>query len=205
MAGITYFYCENSSACTDAALKKEHSLKECGEKTLLISAKHISSLQMMEDSDISKYEAVLVDEAHFLKKNQVEFLLHIINGIKINVYLYGRRVDDNNQPYEGAMYALAWASEIERLSVNSVNEVEEDTGNEAEAQLSPMLLEFLDARTYNDRLEIFRRIRDNTDNDMLNIMAVVLDIDVPENKDIERRRDDIYSCLVTLARFEVNR
>lgn len=204
MADLAYIYSPNYDACTSSALEREQASKQSGDNPLLISGRHISRLQLMEDSEISQHRVIIIDEAEVLKKNQVEFLLHIVNGLKIDVYAYGIRCDEKNIPYEGAMYCLAFATKIEELKIQETL-IDTQDSQEEETELSPDMTEFLDARTYADRLEIFRRIRDNTDDDMINIMAVVLDITVPENDNIEVRREDVYNSLVTLVRFEVNR
>lgn len=56
-----------------------------------------------------KIKCVLVDEAQFLNKAQVEQLCRITDEINIPVLAYGLRSDFQAEPFEGSMYLLAWA------------------------------------------------------------------------------------------------
>jgi len=55
---------------------------------------------------------ILVDEAHFLKKNQVAQLSEIATECNIAVLCYGLRSDFLGEPFEGSKYLLAWAEEL---------------------------------------------------------------------------------------------
>ncbi|HOG64359.1 MAG TPA: thymidine kinase [Spirochaetota bacterium] len=58
---------------------------------------------------------LLVDEAQFLTKTQVEDIVHIVNDEKIPVICYGLRTDFMGQLFEGSTWLLAWADAIEEL------------------------------------------------------------------------------------------
>lgn len=58
---------------------------------------------------------VLVDEAHFLKKNQVAQLTEIATELNIAVLCYGLRSDFLGEPFEGSQYLLAWAEELTEI------------------------------------------------------------------------------------------
>jgi hypothetical protein len=66
------------------------------------------------------------------------------------------------------------------------------------------LEEFLDADSYEKKLEILSMLHPRITDDMINTMAVSLDTEVKEG-DIETRYNDIKTCLLTLERFECNR
>ena len=57
-------------------------------------------------------KCVLVDEAQFLTKKQVEQLSHICDFLNIPVLAYGIRTDFRGEPFEGSTYLLAWADNI---------------------------------------------------------------------------------------------
>jgi thymidine kinase len=57
-------------------------------------------------------KCVLIDEAHFLTKNQVKQLTKITTELKIPVLCYGLRSCFQGEPFEGSMYLLAWAEEL---------------------------------------------------------------------------------------------
>jgi thymidine kinase len=62
-----------------------------------------------------KLACVLIDEAHFLTKNQVKQLTQITNNLKIPVLCYGLRSDFKGEPFEGSMYLLTWAEELTEI------------------------------------------------------------------------------------------
>ena len=71
-------------------------------------------------------------------------------------------------------------------------------------EISPYLEEFLDARTAKERLEVFRRISEYTDDKMIDTMAIVLDVVIPEGA-LEDRRYDLLKCLETKLKYEIDR
>lgn len=70
--------------------------------------------------------------------------------------------------------------------------------------LDPMLEAFLDADDYGERLNILRMLEHRITDSMINTMAVVMDITIPEGN-IQDRYDALKSCLLTLERYECNR
>jgi hypothetical protein len=81
---------------------------------------------------------------------------------------------------------------------------EDSTVTEGEFSLDPGLVEFLDADSYEKKLEILRKLHSRITDDMINTMAVSLDTEVKEG-DIETRYNEIKTCLLTMERFECNR
>lgn len=73
-----------------------------------------------------------------------------------------------------------------------------------EAALDPGLLKFLEADTYEEKLEILSMLHPRITDAMIDTMAVCLDIEV-KNGDIEQRYSEILNCLLTMERFECNR
>ncbi|MBE5948722.1 MAG: DUF1653 domain-containing protein [Lachnospiraceae bacterium] len=70
--------------------------------------------------------------------------------------------------------------------------------------INPFLLEFLDAESSVERLEVLHRMRKTIDNKTISDIAAALDI-VIEEKDIDERIKDLENCLQTRARFETTR
>ena len=60
-------------------------------------------------------DCVIVDEAQFLNKSQVEYLVHIVDGLNIPVICYGLRADFQGNLFEGSHWLLAWADTIEEI------------------------------------------------------------------------------------------
>lgn len=62
-----------------------------------------------------KVACILVDEAQFLVKRQVEQLLEVVDACNIPVICYGLRTDFMGELFEGSKWLLAWADAIEEL------------------------------------------------------------------------------------------
>ncbi len=62
--------------------------------------------------NLKKLKCILIDEAHFLTKDQVKQLTKITTELNIPVLCYGLRSDFKGEPFTGSMYLLAWAQEI---------------------------------------------------------------------------------------------
>ncbi len=60
----------------------------------------------------SNIHCVLVDEAQFINKEQVQQLAKIKTYLKRPVLAYGLRTDFRGEPFEGSKYLLAWAEDI---------------------------------------------------------------------------------------------
>lgn len=75
----------------------------------------------------------------------------------------------------------------------------EETGG-----LAPELLAFLDADSYERKLEILSMLHPRITDEMIDTMAVSLDTEVKDG-DIEQRYNEIKNCLLTMERFECNR
>jgi thymidine kinase len=64
---------------------------------------------------LKKLKCILVDEAHFLTKEQVKQLTKITTEMNIPVLCYGLRSDFQGEPFEGSQYLLAWAEEVSEI------------------------------------------------------------------------------------------
>lgn len=73
-----------------------------------------------------------------------------------------------------------------------------------ELNIDPLVLEFLDAETYEERLNILAALHHRITDDMINIMSVAVDVEVREG-DIEERFDQLRTCLLTFEKYECNR
>ena len=95
-------------------------------------------------------------------------------------------------------------SEIEASSDrNERVEVAEQTTAE-EAELDPMLLEFLDADSYEERLNVLTGLHHRITDQMITTMAIACDVEVPAGA-LEDRYEQLRTCLQTLERYECNR
>ncbi len=75
---------------------------------------------------------------------------------------------------------------------------------EKEISIDPMVLEFLDADTYEKRLEILMCLKPRITDEMITTMAVACDVEVPDGG-IEERFNGLKSCLSMLDKYECSR
>ena len=73
-----------------------------------------------------------------------------------------------------------------------------------EPQPDPGLLAFLDADSYEEKLEVFASLEGKVDLHMLNAIAASLDLELSAGS-LEEQYDTLKSCLMTLERYECNR
>lgn len=78
------------------------------------------------------------------------------------------------------------------------------TEPEEQINIDPLVLEFLDANTYEQRLNILTSLRNRITDEMINTMAVAVDLEIKEG-DVEDRYEELRNCLLTFEKFECNR
>lgn len=72
-------------------------------------------LDYKEQNNIDTIHAVIIDEAQFLTKIQVNQLCEIVDNWNIPVICYGLRTDFKGELFEGSQWLLAWADTIEEI------------------------------------------------------------------------------------------
>lgn len=75
---------------------------------------------------------------------------------------------------------------------------------EEELALDPLVLEFLDADSYEQKLNILAGLHHRITNDMITTMAIACDIEVDDGEP-EERYEELKNCLLTMEKFECNR
>jgi hypothetical protein len=132
--------------------------------------------------------------------------------------MFMSRVDSNKYPEAKQAYRFekigveAKHEETHPEARNEVQnkvheEIHDETPTEEESyefHLDAGLVEFLDADSYEKKLEVLSMLHPRITDDMINTMAVSLDTEVKEG-DIETRYNEIKTCLLTMERFECNR
>lgn len=75
---------------------------------------------------------------------------------------------------------------------------------DADEVLDPLLLQFLDSDTYEAKLNILSMLHGRITQDMINTIAMALDIEI-EPGEIEERYEQVKTRLMMLEKFECNR
>lgn len=65
--------------------------------------------------EVKKADCLIVDEAQFLTKEEVETLVHIVDDLNVPVICYGLRADFKGDLFHGSQWLLAWADTIEEV------------------------------------------------------------------------------------------
>lgn len=136
MAKLYFRYGAMGSSKTANALMVEYNYRERGKRALLTKPaadtrdgeKIVSSrmglkenciwmeeVMEMPETEILKYDCMIVDEAQFCSKEQVEFMVHLVDDCNLPVICYGLRADFRNNLFPGSMWLLAWADQIEEI------------------------------------------------------------------------------------------
>jgi thymidine kinase len=133
MAKLYFRYGAMGSSKTANAIMVSHNYRERGQKALLLKPMletrdgdarvHSRSglcapcayMEDLDEVDLSAYDCLIVDEAQFLKKAQVEKLVRIVDDLGIPVICYGLRADFRGNLFEGSHWLLAWADTIEEI------------------------------------------------------------------------------------------
>lgn len=89
-----------------------------------------------------------------------------------------------------------------QIQANTANDIVDK--EEEELEVSPLLLKFLDCDTFAEKLDLFTSFKGKVDDNLLNAIAVSLDIAV-EKEDLMEKYDEIRNCLITFERFEDTR
>lgn len=135
--------------------------------------------------------------------------------------LFMDEVDREKYPDAGQKYRFALLGEedagedagsaaqkpaAERLETVTARPAVEDTAVDAGEQLNidPLVLEFLDAASYEERLTILDSLHNRITDDMINTMAVSVDLEIKEGE-IEDRYAELRNCLRTFERYECSR
>jgi thymidine kinase len=72
-------------------------------------------MEELAGMDLTGYDCVIVDEAQFLTKAQVQLLVDIVDKAGVPVICYGLRADFQGNLFEGSLWLLAWADSIEEV------------------------------------------------------------------------------------------
>ena len=100
-------------------------------------------------------------------------------------------------PTATAQDAAAWATSTTAQPASVETQPEEPT-------LDPLVLEFLDADSYEQKLNILAGLHHRIPDEMITTMAIACDIEVNDGE-TEERYEELKNCLLTMEKFECNR
>ena len=113
--------------------------------------------------------------------------------------------DTDNIAEPDVVRDLEQAGEQMRTEIESPQEVSVQTAeSDEQVHIDPLVMEFLDADTYEQRLDILAALHDRVTDDMINTMAVAVDLEIKDG-DIEERYTELKRCLLTFEKYECNR
>lgn len=136
VAKLYFRYGAMGSSKTANALMVDYNYHERGKRALLVKPKAdsrdgdymirsrmglekegilLEQLVKMTDDEIKQFDCVIVDEAQFASKAQVEFFVHIVDDLEVPVICYGLRTDFRREFFEGSLWLMAWADKIEEI------------------------------------------------------------------------------------------
>ena len=136
MAKLYFRYGVMGSSKTANALMVRYNYEERGQEALLVKPEidqrdgakfvasrmglshpciYFSEMRSMDEAALKRYACVIVDEAQFLSREEVRFLVHIVDDWNVPVICYGLRADFSGQLFPGSQELLATADIIEEV------------------------------------------------------------------------------------------
>lgn len=135
MAKLYFRYGTMGSSKTANALMAAYNYNERGKRAILAKPKidtrdvgvvrsriglehpcwYVEDIVKMDEEELKLYDAIIVDEAQFCTKEQIEYFEHLVDYFEIPVICYGLRTDFQRNLFEGSKWLLAWADVIEEL------------------------------------------------------------------------------------------
>lgn len=93
----------------------------------------------------------------------------------------------------------------EKNRVQETKIVQETGGDIAEQiEIDPLVMEFLDADSYEQKLNILAALHNRITDEMINTMAIATDIEIKDGN-VEERYEELKNCLLTFEKYECNR
>ena len=133
MAKLYFRYGAMGSSKTANAVMVRYNYQERGQKALMLKPRldtrdgerivgsrcglhaPCAYIEELDQLPLADYDCLIVDEAQFLKKEQVQHLVEIVDEMHIPVICYGLRSDFQGNLFEGSQWLLAWADTIEEI------------------------------------------------------------------------------------------
>lgn len=166
--------------------------------------------EIYEDVKGEKYQIITVAEHRESGEEMVVYqaLYGTYKIYALSLALFLSKVKDTKCPkHEGKrepMKAEALTQRPEERNISAQSEdgnIEEEPKEEA---IDSMVLDFLDADAYEERLNILAALRHRITDDMINTMAIAVGVEVPEGM-VEKRYEELRYCITMLQKYESGR
>lgn len=136
MAQLYFKYGAMGSSKTANALMARFNYEERGQNTLLVKPQldtrdgdhmvrsriglthpciYFHEMQTMPEEDLKQYACIIIDEAQFLSKEDVYYLVHLVDDCGIPVICYGLRADFKGELFPGSYHLLVLADKLEEV------------------------------------------------------------------------------------------
>ncbi|MDZ3823183.1 MAG: thymidine kinase [Pseudoxanthomonas sp.] len=142
MAKLYFYFSAMNAGKSTTLLQSAHNYRERGMRTLILTPRlddragvgvvssriglRAPALAFAVDDDLERLVAddiaghgdlhcVLVDEAQFLRRDQVWQLTEVVDRLRVPVLAYGLRTDFRGELFEGSRHLLAWADELSEI------------------------------------------------------------------------------------------
>ena len=136
MAQLYFKYGAMGSSKTANALMAHFNYQERGQEALLVKPQldqrdgdhivrsrigltypciYFHEMLAMPDAELQQYACIIVDEAQFLTKDEVHYLVHLVDDCGIPVMCYGLRADFKGDLFEGSRELLIMADKLEEV------------------------------------------------------------------------------------------
>ena len=136
MAQLYFKYGAMGSSKTANALMARFNYEERGQETLLVKPRldtrdgdhmvysriglkhpciYFDEMRAMADADLQRYACIIIDEAQFLTKDEVFYLVHLVDDCGIPVMCYGLRADFKGDLFPGSYHLLVLADKLEEV------------------------------------------------------------------------------------------
>lgn len=136
MAQLYFKYGAMGSSKTANALMVRYNYAERGQEALMVKPRldqrdgnhmvvsriglsypcmYFDELQNTPDTDLTKYACIIVDEAQFLSRDEVDYLVHLVDDCEVPVMCYGLRADFKGDLFPGSERLLVMADKIEEV------------------------------------------------------------------------------------------
>ncbi len=136
MAQLYFKYGAMGSSKTANALMVRFNYEERGQSALMVKPRidsrdgghmvrsriglthpcvYFDEMRNMPEEELQKYGCIIVDEAQFLSREEVHYLVHLVDDCNIPVMCYGLRSDFKGELFPGSYELLVMADKIEEV------------------------------------------------------------------------------------------